>query len=182
MPKPAADVGVAPLSADDRDRLASFSCGDDDLNEFIRVDAFRLQEERVVQSYLAWREDEIVGYVSLMADAIVLQTRERTGLRLRREDHPIIPALKIARVGVHVDHQRGEGIGTLLMGFCFLMALDLSETIGCRLLTLDAYPQAREFYERLGFKMNRAKEYRDKTHPSMRLDVFGKQEPEWVPG
>jgi hypothetical protein len=57
------------------------------------------------------------------------------------------------------------------------LALDLSERIGCRLLTVDAKVnpgvQLSRFYEALGFMPNRAKNYRDRQNPSLRIDVFG---------
>jgi len=40
---------------------------------------------------------------------------------------------------------------------------------GCRLLTVDAYPESVAFYERFGFVANRAKPYQGRTHPSVQL-------------
>jgi hypothetical protein len=64
------------------------------------------------------------------------------------------------------------GTGTALVHIALAIAADLSERIGCRLLTLDAYPDSVGFYESLGFTRNRAKAYREREHASMRLDVF----------
>lgn len=51
------------------------------------------------------------------------------------------------------------------MSFAFVSALDVAAYAGCRLLTVDAYPAAIAFYERLGFVTNRAKEYQTKDAP-----------------
>jgi hypothetical protein len=64
--------------------------------------------------------------------------------------------------------------------YAYATAIDLTEQVGCRLLTLDAYPASIAFYERLGFVCNQAKAYEGKAHPSMRLDLFAPQAPEWI--
>lgn len=67
------------------------------------------------------------------------------------------------------------------MYFAYSTAMDLSERVGCRLLTVDAYPTAIPFYEKLGFVRNQHKDYADKAeknHPSMRYDIH--KEPNWL--
>jgi hypothetical protein len=92
--------------------LATFACGEPDLDDFLRSDALRLQAHRVVRTYLAFHETVLVGYMALLADAVVLETKERKRLALGSHDHPIVPALKIARLAVHwirAGQSRREG-------------------------------------------------------------------------
>jgi GNAT superfamily N-acetyltransferase len=153
--------------------LATFTCGESDLDDFVRSDALRLQGHRVVRTYLAFHEDVLVGYMALLTDAVVLETKERKRLALGSHDHPIVPALKIARLGVaEAVRATHSGVGTALVQVALAMALDVAQRVGCRLLTVDAYAGAIVFYERLGFVPNRAKPYQGREHPSMRLDVF----------
>jgi ribosomal protein S18 acetylase RimI-like enzyme len=176
------DLEILPLTAADALNLEEFSCDDDDLNDFVRTDALRLQNEHATQCYLARREStgaRVLGYVALLTDAVLLESKERKGLGLR-DAHPVVPALKIARLGVSHDLQRGNGIGTALVRFAYFKGIEIAESVGCRLLTLDAYPQSVGFYEKLGFVCNRSKEYRDRAHPSMRLDVFSEMSPDWL--
>lgn len=126
----------------------------------------------MVRTYLALDgAGALVGYVALMSDAIVLQTGEKKKLHLSSQDHPVVPALKVARVAVATAMQR-SGAGHVLMRFAAATGFAVAEKVGCRLLTLDAYPDAVPFYEKLGFIRNRSKEYRERNHPSMRLDLF----------
>lgn len=176
------DFVASLLAEGDREQLASFSCGDDDLNDFVRTDAFRLGQSKVVQTYVmrhAQSEDRILGFVSLLADAVRLQPKERKLLRLRHRDHPAIPALKIARLGCSLDFQ-GAGVGKALLRFAFVSGLASSETVGLRLLTVDAYPDAAAFYERHGFVRNTHKDYKTNPNPSMRFDLFAETLPEWL--
>jgi ribosomal protein S18 acetylase RimI-like enzyme len=158
-----------------------FSCGDEDLDDFLRTDALRLQRHNIVRTFVAFYDAVLVGFVSLMNDAIVLETRERKSLALSSHDHPVVPALKIARLGVSQQfRQSHRGTGEALVRFAYATALSIAEHTGCRLLTLDAYEGSVAFYERLGFARNRAKGYRERKNPSMRLDVFTSQPPAWL--
>ena len=169
----AEQLKVRSLVAADAPELVSFSCGEPDLDDFLRSDALRLQSQRVVHTFLAFFEARLVGYMSMLADAVVLETKERKRLSLSAHDHPTVPALKIARLGVaesfRADH---SGVGAALVHIAQALALDVAQRIGCRLLTVDAYPESVAFYARLGFVSNRAKAYQGREHPSMRLDIF----------
>ncbi|HWA70683.1 MAG TPA: GNAT family N-acetyltransferase [Polyangiaceae bacterium] len=172
---------VRSLGAADSAVLASFSCGEPDLDDFLRSDALRLQGHRVVHTYLAFFDTTLVGYMSMLADAVVLETKERKRLSLSSHDHPGVPALKIARLGVAESFRATHsGAGAALVQIALALALDTAQRVGCRLLTVDAYPQSVAFYERLGFVSNRAKVYQGRQHPSMRLDIFPSVPHAWV--
>jgi hypothetical protein len=178
-----AEYEIRPLSAADLPDVGGFACDDADLEGFIRDDALRLQEQHIVNTYLARCSSGgsviVAGYVSLLADAVVLETKERKKMHVEAPS-PQVPALKVARLAVTADRQRCNGTGTTLLAFAYHRGIELSQTIGCRLLTVDAYPKSASFYEGRGFRMNRAKEYRDKGDPSMRLDLFGREPPAWL--
>jgi len=178
---------IRPFTEESISAFASFSCGDEDLDDFIRSDAMRLQSLNVARSYVAWYDGHARGYVTLMADAVVLKPNERKKLRdgsgnaLAFEDHPVVPALKIARLAVCKELRSGyRGIGEGLVRFSYYTGLDMSEVVGCRLLTLDAYPDALPFYEKLAFVRNLDAAYATKPRPSMRLDLFGLSPPTWL--
>ena len=173
---------IRQLTEEDKDLLGTNTYGDADLDDFLKSDALRLQELNVVKTFVALHLIEgLVGYISLLADAVTLETKERKKLSLSHQDHPIVPALKIARLAVREDFRaKYRGGGEALVRFSFNRALLLSDLVGCRLLTLDAYPQSVEFYKKLGFVENKAKVYQEKTHPSMRFDLYAPTLPAWV--
>jgi len=161
----------------DRSLIAGFSCGDDDLDDFIRTDAFRYQALNVAHTYLGFVERRLVGFFTLATDAIRLSTSERkktkaNGDSLRHHDHPFMPAIKLARIEVCSNYKlECSKVGTHLVRVSCFIVLDVAETVGCRFLTVDAYPTAIRFYEKLGFVPNKDEQFRDKLNPSMRLDV-----------
>jgi hypothetical protein len=172
------------LTEADVPALSAFRCGDDDLDDFIKNDALRLDEQSVLRTYLARYGGIIVGYVSLLADAIVLKPNERKKLSLTFHDHPIVPALKVARLGVEGTFRNGlRGAGESLMRFAFAQGVSLANSVGCRLLTVDAYSSAVAFYkDKLGFRPNLDVTYMEPPRKtvSMRLDLFAKEMPAWV--
>lgn len=152
--------------------------------DFLRDDAQRLHELRVLSTYLATHADTPVGYVALLTDAVRLNQDERKkvksgSLRLKGTDHPVVPALKVARLAVDKRYQR-MGVGERLLRFSLLSALDISEMAGCRLLTLDALPHRVDYYAKRGFVYNLENSYKDKPRPSMRYDVFNPNPPPWA--
>lgn len=176
------DLKVRVLAAADAPLVTAFTCAEPDLDDFLRADALRLQSHRVARTYLAFHgAGDLVGYMTLLADAIVLETKERKRLALSAHDHPAVAALKIARLAVSDSFRSTHtGVGTALVSIALAIGADLSDRIGCRLLTVDAYPESVAFYERLGFVRNRAKPYQGREHPSMRLDIFPADLPAWV--
>lgn len=184
-----ARLEILRLEAGDIVAATDFSCGtseeDEDLNDFLRSDALRLQERNIVTTFVAYYGQvgsaEIVGYVSLLADTIRLETREKKRLALAHDDHPFVPALKVARLGVDAAFgRRTRGTGEALMRFAYERGLQVAELAGCRLITLDAYPKSVGFYEKLGFRRSCSKDYAAKEHPSMWLDLFASEPPPWL--
>jgi hypothetical protein len=75
----------------------------------------------------------VTAYVSLLVDEVVLETRERKKLALGSHNHPIVPALKIATLGVSASFRAmNRGAGEALMSFAFVSALDVADYAGCR--------------------------------------------------
>ncbi len=184
---------ILKLQPEDLAHANDFSCGtseeDEDLNDFLRSDALRLQARNIVTTFVAYYGEVgaglLVGYVSLLADTIKLETKEKKRLDLAHDDHPFVPALKVARLARRMRRsagaQRIEAPAEALVRFACERAFHVAELAGCRLITLDAYPKSVGFYEVLGFKRSRSKEYAAK-HPSMWLDLFGSEPPRWLSG
>jgi hypothetical protein len=77
----------------------------------LRGDALNFQALRTVSTYLSFRDDRLVGYVTLLTDAVLLKSSERRKLRTgeikhSRQGHPVVPALKVAHLAVSSDLHR----------------------------------------------------------------------------
>jgi len=175
----ASGVIIRRLQAEDD--LGGFACEDPDLDEFLKADARRLESQWVTRVYVAVCEDHVVGYAALLADTVILKSGERRKLKLQHDDSKQIPALKIGRLAVDAAfRERTRGVGSGLVRHAFELALALSQSIGCRLLTVDAYEGSVAFYQKLGFVSNKAHEDEARSTISMRLDLRSDPLPGWL--
>jgi GNAT superfamily N-acetyltransferase len=150
-----------------------FDCGDADLNEFLTADSQRYRAECLSHTRIAMHDGMVVGYITLLADSIILKSSEKRHLFNFHQQVFTFPALKVGRLGVHRNRQR-DGVGKSLLKYAIGVVVRLNQdmNVGCRFITVDAYPQSISWYQHYGFLFN--KEYADpsKTHPSMRYDIL----------
>jgi hypothetical protein len=93
-----------------------------------------------------------------LADTVVLRTNERKNLKLGHDDSKNVPALKIGRLACDLDaKKRFQGIGKTLMWLAYQNGVATRQTIGCRLLTVDAYAGVVDYYAKLGFVANKTR-------------------------
>ena len=132
--------------------FGGFSCRDDDLNDFILNDA-RAQHEQllsVTYSYCLRLDGDYsppVAFVSLANDSLKLKPEQKENVGLGGIGYQEFPAVKVCRLGVHVEFQR-KGIGTQVLNTIKRLFLTENRT-GCRFITVDAYnnPETLAFYQ-----------------------------------
>lgn len=172
---PLSDLSVLPFDPKIHN-TSTFDCGDSDLNEFLQKDADVYQREHLSFTRVVFLGETLVGYITLLTDSIVLKTPEKKKLVDFHDSVMQWPALKIGRLAVATPRQKQCGIGKALLQYAVGLAIRMGREsgVGCRFLTVDAYPISIGFYEHHGFVVN--KNYVDKekpkTHPSMRYDIL----------
>jgi predicted N-acetyltransferase YhbS len=146
-----------------------FDCRREAQNSFLYEWAWPDQRQRLTTTYVYRAAGMLVGYMAVCMDAVVLGTREKpAALRYKN-----LAALKLAQLGV--DHTlSGRGLGTLIIFDVVNLALELSQRVGCRYVTLDAQPDLVEWYQRLGFKINRVIQ-------KQRIEAAGTRNPDEIP-
>jgi ribosomal protein S18 acetylase RimI-like enzyme len=153
--------------------LSHFDCGHADLNDFIKVDCPRHIAQRLSFTRLAIFENNIVGYITLLADSIALHITEREWFIQKNLSVQQVPALKIGRLGIE-NKYKGRNIGTALMRYSVGVAFRMNDelSVGCRFLTVDSDQDAVGFYTRIGFVMNLHRDYKGRKYPSMHYDII----------
>lgn len=130
-----------------------FSCGLAALDDYLRTRAGQHQHDGIATTHVLIDEAEparILGYCSLSAAQLHLH-------ELREEDRKRLPAypvpvMRMGRLAVSAQEQR-RGHGQLLLGHAVNLALSLRQTMGIRVLIVDAKDaQAAAFYEGFGFR------------------------------
>ena len=141
--------------------VKNFSCGDDDLDDFIlhRASAFQKHLLSVSYAYVDDASGRILAYCSLANDKVAITDfKDRTEFNRFRKKRGFpnekrlksYPAVKLCRLGVEKT-VKGQQIGTTILNYIKSMFVIENKT-GCRFLTVDAYLDAVPFYEKNGFR------------------------------
>lgn len=148
---PEADRYSAVAKLDATHDLASFDCGKEPLNRFLRQFAVANQKAGGAQTYVVCRgERRVVGFYSLAVGAVEPVTAPaRVGKGLAR--HPI-PVMVLARLAVDRTAQ-GVGVGQALLKDALLRTLQAADIAGIRAVLVHAKDdEARGWYRRFDFE------------------------------
>ena len=125
--------------------LSNFSCGVEDLDEFLKEDALEQQEKNLSVTYIAIYNNRIIGYVSILADKLECKTiKKKNGI------YPYYPAVKIGRLAVD-EKYKGLGLGNDILDTISIIIKKMSKKLGISFITVDAYCTARNFYSKNEF-------------------------------
>jgi MFS family permease len=130
-------------------RVEGFDCGKEPLNRFLIRFALQSQLSNSSQTYLAFSQDEVVGFYTLaFGDVNYEDAPER--LRKGVARHPI-PLMILARLAV-ARAWAGKRIGSGLLKDALARTLAAAEIAGLRAFAVHAKDdEARAFYERFDF-------------------------------
>lgn len=160
------NLQILPLT--DSSHLETFSSTNEDLNDFLRNEAFRSQENLLSRTSLCFCRGGLIGFLTLVTDTIEVKlVDEDDGV----DDYPYqrYPAIKIARLAVDKRYER-RGVGRFLLLAAVGKVYQISKDIGCRYITLDSKRESMGFYERFGFKQ--IKKYINRSYPPMYLNMY----------
>ena len=141
----------------------SFSCDDEDLDEFFAKDSLVYRKKLLGKTYLVCPKDDpttIITAFSLSNDSIRITNRLTDEYKeqfledaeLRDKTMKRFPGVLIGRLGTNIDYA-GQGYGSAVMDFIKTL-FRLDSRTGCRFLIVDAKnsPEALHYYEKNGFK------------------------------
>ena len=141
----------APLDARWHQR-SSFVSGTTALDSYLQQRASQHQRDGIATTHVLTDSGEparILGYCTLSAAQLTLSALQEAD-RQRLPAYPV-PAVRVSRLAVAAAEQ-GKGYGQLLLGHAVNLALSLRQTLGVRVLVVDAKDTpAAFFYQRYGF-------------------------------
>lgn len=137
--------------------LDSFDCGKDDLNRFLKRQAWSNQQAHSAQTYVLAKDLRVLGYYSLAAGSITHdEATERVKKGLAR--HPI-PVILLARLAVDISIH-GQGVGSALLKDAMIRTAQAADTIGARALLVHAKDDnAKAFYKHFTFEVSPSDSY-----------------------
>lgn len=166
----------------ERDITGGFSAGsspdDDVLNKFFRCYAKQSQRKSANTTYVAWKDEEIVGFVTIVGSSINPADISEQAKGLGKQPQPV---LLLARMATDFRFQK-QGVGTALMReIVFARALKKAEEEGCLGICVDPKPRSVTFYERWGFAKLPPREGAEKPRMFLPLDTVRKAMKEPAP-
>lgn len=141
-------VGPELLSADHD--VADFDCGRAPLNDWLQRRALDNQHSWTTRTWVVTEagSPEVIAFYASCTGSVLRSTTTRT---IRQGQPEQVPALLLARMGVDRHHQ-GRGVGAALLKHFVAKALEVSASVGVRLLLVHAKDDAAKvFYQRYGF-------------------------------
>jgi len=160
--------------------LSEFDCGDDDLNDFLKNDALKQQKSRLNVTKLIIYDREIIGYVSLLTDTLVLKNIQDEKIQLNiknqleiKSKNKNISGVKIGRLALDKKYS-GEGLGShILRNILTNLKIISDNEIGFRFIIVEGYAKAFNFYVvKNGF------EYLKKDYKNIKnIDFISKRDP-----
>jgi GNAT superfamily N-acetyltransferase len=136
-----------------RHRLDDFDSGEPALDEWIKRHARSAQTAGSARVYVTTLGDgeTVVGYYALAAAQVAPEEATERTLKGQPKTRPV-PAILLARLAVHRDHQR-VGLGRSLLQDVMLRCLEAAEAIGARVLLVHAkHDAAKGWYLQYGFE------------------------------
>lgn len=148
------------------------------LKVFIQRHAKTYEAQSLARTYGAYSTDagsigKLLGYVTLVCGEVVIEDLDAPllaadGLEYNYRHYP---AVKIARLAVDT-RARGQNVGTNLVDLSLAIAREeISPSVGCRFLMVDAKRDSVGFYSKLGFTLLDTPTNRERDEPVMFIDL-----------
>ena len=156
--------GGIPYPVTAQGELESFSCGDDDLDDFFHNDASLYAEQLLGKTYYFATEGndpQIVCAFTLANDSIkaaLIPNSSRNKIQRKIPNSKrtrSYPAVLIGRLGVSKEFQgKNISVGSQAIEFIASWFIHPNNKTGCRFIVVDAYNKSNilHFYEKNGFK------------------------------
>lgn len=141
------ELGIELLSA--RYNLSLFNSGNAELDDFLKNDALKEQQELLSKTHLCFYKNHVAGFITLAADSIRVKKDNLDESQIVENcEYPAYPCILIARLAIDKRVQK-RGIGRFLLLLMIGFALD--GPLGCRYLSVDPKTDALEYYKKFGF-------------------------------
>ena len=133
--------------------LSDFDCDDEDPNNFLKEDALPQQNENLNVTKLVMCKGKIIGYTSLLTDALILKNINDESLKLKikgklgvKSKNKNAPAVKIGRLAIDKRYA-GKGLGSHILDNILANLKKISKNhIGFRFIIVEGYAKALNFY------------------------------------
>lgn len=139
----------SPRPIRESDDVASFECGEADLDIYLRKRALINHAEGASRCFVTCQGARVVGFYALAAGAV--ERRSAPG-RIRRNMPDPVPVILLSRLAIDRTEQ-GRGLGAHLLRDAIARSVAAAELIGVRAILVHAlHDRARAFYRHFDFE------------------------------
>ena len=146
-------LDVEAFDADRHDR-SDFSCGNEKLDNFLKITASRYVREGDGRIYVAVERmsGRLIGYYAVGPHAIDISALDEKARKHLPRGRDRISAFILSMMAVDETVQ-GRGVASFLLGHLFTRCLAAADIVGGRFLVLDAIDErAATTHQRMGFE------------------------------
>lgn len=140
---------VVPITDIPPSFYSSYSCGVDELDEYLHRYAKGNHKKGIGKSFLLVQNDKVVGYYTISMGEVQhhsLPADAQTGI----PRYPV-PVARIGRLSVDIT-AKGQGLGKFLLVDALQRAWDVAQMVAAYAVVVDAKgPDSKAFYEHFGF-------------------------------
>lgn len=151
-------VTIDNLTDTQRASVEAFCCDeeDKDIEEYLKSEALDHHMSNVTKTYVAFLGDILIGYFSLAADRVRIESKSKIMSKFKSRDQRInrnsVPGIQIHHFAVNIEYQY-MGIGSYLMdNIFFIVANTIYPHIGVCLITVYSLRKSIGFYSKVGFE------------------------------
>ena len=140
------------LLARDKHNRASFSCGVERIDNFLKISASRHADKDFGKVYVAIQspENDVLGFYAISPHSIDVKCLSADDQK-RLLRHSTVPAIYLSMIGVTVTKQ-GRGMGVFLMMEALKKCVEGANIMGGHFVVMDAIDEnAARLYSRIGF-------------------------------
>lgn len=159
--------------------LSEFECESEDLNDFLKNDALKQQEEKLNLTKLITCDERIIGFVSLLTDTMKLKVlrdkteKEKIKDKLNISENKPIPSIKIGRFAIDKKYT-GKGLGSHILRNILVNIINIAKNdVGLRFVVVEGYASAYNFY----VTHNHFKNLKSDEKILEKIDMIKKQDP-----
>ena len=161
-------------------KTASFTCGNEDLDEFFHRDCILYERELFGKTYCFYQSRDITNIIcaftvsnaSIFTNYLPNARKKKIGKEIPHAKQDLIyPAVLIGRLGININYQHLH-IGTELLDFIKSWFTEPSNKTGCRYLIVDAYNSSIpiSFYKKNGFEFVFSTDKQERIYRNIQTD------------
>jgi GNAT superfamily N-acetyltransferase len=130
--------------------LSNFECEEEFFTKYLRDEACLDDRDNIGRVIIfTTLQQDLVGFVTVAMSEIRRLQHKR--LQTITTIHSYVPGLLLGHMARHIKYKR-KGVGILMRDWVINHALELSKSVGCRLVILQAFNErVAKIYEEWGF-------------------------------